>query len=88
MPSGFFFSLLFFIKGGAGPLMNAAEQGKRERTASLSVLCTDLANHFRAFTRDVIAQPKSWEDFTLQSTGCLGREQPGCNGAVHQQAPS
>ena len=34
MTSGFF-SSLFFIKGGAGPLMNAAEQGKRERAASL-----------------------------------------------------
>ena len=34
MPGGFFFSL-FFYKGGAGPLMNAAEQGKRERAASL-----------------------------------------------------
>ena len=33
--------------------------------------CTDLANHLRGFTRDIIAQPKPWEDFALQSTGGL-----------------
>jgi len=58
--------------------MNAAEQGKRERAASL----TDLANHLRGFTRDIIAQPKPWEDFALQSTGGLEWKEFGCNGTV------
>ena len=55
--------------------MNAAEQGKRERAVS----CTDLANHLRGFTRDIIAQPKPWEDFALQSTGGPEWEEFGCN---------
>ena len=59
--------------------MNAAEQGKQERAASLG---TDLANHLRGFTRGIIAQLKPWEDFALQSTGGLEWEEFGCNVTV------
>ena len=41
--------------------------------------CTDLANHLRGFTRDIIAQPKPWEDFVLQRTGGLEWEEFECN---------
>ena len=44
--------------------------------------CSDLANYLRGFTRDIIAQPKPWGYFALQSTGGLEWEEFGCNETV------
>ena len=45
-----------------------------------------LASHLRGFTRNIIAQPKPWEDFALQSTNGLEWEEFGCNGTRHNRS--